>query len=78
MQRALSNALSNPNNVKHGLHVCVQGQTRSAKKIPYWLWIIIAKILGIKLSPEDKPVISAVLHIATFGSAAGSRGRGEV
>jgi len=48
----------------------VKGQTRSAKKIPYWLWIIIAKILGIKLSPEDKPIISAVLHIATFGSAA--------
>ena len=49
----------------------IKGQTRSAKKIPYWLWVIIAKILGIKLSPDEKPIISAVLHIATFGSAAG-------
>ena len=49
----------------------IKGQTRVARKIPYWLWIIIAKILGIKLKPDDKPIISAILHIATFGSAAG-------
>jgi len=48
----------------------IKGQTRSAKKIPYWLWVIIAKILGIKLSADEKPIVSAVLHIATFGSAA--------
>jgi len=47
----------------------VKGKTTSAKKIPYWLWIIIAKSLGIKLHPNDKPVISAILHISTFGSA---------
>ena len=41
------------------------------QKIPYWLWVVIAKILGIKLSPDEKPIVSAVLHIATFGSAAG-------
>ena len=49
----------------------IKGQTRVARKIPYWLWIVIAKILGIKLKPDDKPIISAILHIATFGSAAG-------
>ena len=49
----------------------IKGQTRAARKIPYWLWIVIAKILGIKLKPDDKPIISAILHIATFGSAAG-------
>lgn len=48
----------------------IKGKTTSAKKIPYWLWIIIAKALGIKLHPNDKPIISAVLHILTFGSAA--------
>lgn len=47
----------------------VKGKTTSAKKIPYWLWIVIAKSLGIKLHSNDKPVISAILHIATFGSA---------
>lgn len=50
----------------------IKGQTRVARKIPYWLWIVIAKILGIKLKPDDKPIISAILHIATFGSAAGT------
>lgn len=49
----------------------VKGKTTSAKKIPYWLWIVIAKSLGIKLHPNDKPVLSAILHIATFGSATG-------
>lgn len=48
----------------------IKGKTTSAKKIPYWLWIIIAKALGIKLHPNDKPIISAILHILTFGSAA--------
>ena len=37
------------------------------------LWIIIAKALGIKLHPNEKPIISAVLHILTFGSAAGTK-----
>jgi len=48
----------------------IKGKTKSAKKIPFWLWIIIAKALGIKLHPNEKPIISAVLHILTFGSAA--------
>ena len=36
------------------------------------LWIIIAKALGIKLHPNEKPITSAILHILTFGSAAGT------
>jgi len=48
----------------------IKGKTTSAKKIPFWLWIIIAKALGIKLHPNEKPIISAILHILTFGSAA--------
>ena len=50
----------------------VKGKMRSARRIPYWLWIIIARMLGIKLSEGEKPIISAVMHIATFGSAAGT------
>ena len=49
----------------------VKGKMRSARRIPYWLWIIIARMLGIKLTEGEKPIISAVMHIATFGSAAG-------
>ena len=56
----------------------IKGQTRAARKIPYWLWIVIAKILGIKLKPDDKPIISAILHIATFGSAAGTETPGLI
>ena len=39
-------------------------------KYPSRLWLIIAKILGIKLKPNEKPIISSVLHVLTFGSAA--------
>lgn len=49
----------------------VKGKTTPAKRIPYWLWVCIAKSLGIKLHRNDKPIISAILHILTFGSAAG-------
>lgn len=49
----------------------VKGITTPAKKLPYWLWYIIAKSLGIKLHPKDRPIVSAVLHILTCGSAAG-------
>ena len=49
----------------------IKGKTTSANKIPYWLWIVIAKALGIKLEPNEKPWVSAVFHILTFGSAAG-------
>jgi len=47
----------------------IKGKTTSANKIPYWLWIVIAKALGIKLEPNEKPWVSAVFHILTFGSA---------
>jgi len=49
----------------------VKGKTTPAKKIPYWLWVVIAKSLGIKLHDKDRPIISAILHICTFGSALG-------
>ena len=49
----------------------IKGKTTSANKIPYWLWIVIAKALGIKLEPNEKPWVSAVFHILTFGSAVG-------
>ena len=42
------------------------------------LWIIIAKSLGIKLHPNEKPITSAILHILTFGSAAGTKDHEDV
>ena len=35
------------------------------------LWYIIAKSLGIKLHPLDRPIISSIVHLLTCGSAAG-------
>lgn len=49
----------------------VKGQTRQSRKIPPWLWLVIAKSLGIKTRPDEKPILSSVIHILTLGSAAG-------
>lgn len=49
----------------------IKGQTKQSKRLPYWLWIIIAKCLGIKLRPNEKPVLSSILHILTMGTGAG-------
>ena len=43
-------------------------QTKHSKKMPYWLWFVIAKSLGIKLHPKDQPVLSIVLHTITLFS----------
>ncbi|XP_042220875.1 uncharacterized protein LOC121865472 isoform X2 [Homarus americanus] len=44
-------------------------QMQQSRRLPYWLWFIIAKSLGIKLSPEDKPILATVLYTLTFMSA---------
>ena len=49
----------------------VKGKTKQSKKIPYWLWIGLAKSYGIKINPNDKPILSSVLHLITLISAAG-------
>ena len=49
----------------------IRGQVKQSRRLPYWLWVIIAKSLGIKLHPKDRPVVSSVLHILTLGCGAG-------
>ena len=49
----------------------VKGKMKQSKKIPYWLWFGIAKILGIRLNYKDKPMLSWVLHLITVLSATG-------
>ena len=46
----------------------IQNQAKHSKKLPYWLWFIIAKSLGIKLHPNDKPLVSVILHGITLFS----------
>ncbi|XP_045115802.1 uncharacterized protein LOC123507183 isoform X1 [Portunus trituberculatus] len=44
---------------------------QQSRRLPYWLWLIIAKSLGIKLHPNDKPILATVLYTLTFASALG-------
>ena len=46
-----------------------QTPPKSPKRIPQWLWIIVAKSLGIKTTPNEKPYLSSILHLITLGSA---------
>ena len=50
----------------------VKGQIKHSRRLPYWMWFTIAKSLGIKLYPSEKPVVSTVLHACTVVSAAGT------
>ena len=49
----------------------VKGQKRQSRKIPTWLWVIIAKSLGIKQNPGDKPMLAIILHAVTMFSGGG-------
>ena len=53
-------------------NIAVKGQIRHSRRLPYWMWFIIAKSLGIKMFPSEKPVVSTVLHACTVVSAAGT------
>ncbi len=48
----------------------VKGRTRHSRRIPFWLWFAIAKSLGIRMHPGDRPVASAVLHVLTLAAGA--------
>ena len=43
--------------------------TKQSRRLPHWAWYIIAKSLGIKLHPADKPYLGTVLHALTVGLA---------
>ena len=49
----------------------VKGHLKPARKMPYWLWFVIAKSLGIKLNPNDKPMLAIILHTITLFSGGG-------
>ena len=51
----------------------VKGRIRHSRRIPFWLWFAIAKSLGIRTHPGDRPVVSAILHILTLAAGAGER-----
>ena len=46
-------------------------KTKQSKKLPFWLWFLIAKSLGIRLSENEKPIFATILYALTFSSALG-------
>ena len=49
----------------------VKGKTKMSRRIPMWLWVVIAKSLGIKLHAKDSPGLASVLHLLTIAAGAG-------
>lgn len=44
---------------------------RNSRNLPRWLWIAIAKSTGIKLHEQEKPMISSIFYLFTYGSGCG-------
>ncbi|XP_037804993.1 uncharacterized protein LOC119599320 isoform X3 [Penaeus monodon] len=54
-----------PQGREHDRHV------QQSQRLPFWLWFIIAKSLGIKLHADDKPIAATILYTLTFMTALG-------
>ena len=76
----LSNQVSTENQLRRRPHTGIQNaqklqthssqaNAKSPKRIPQWLWAVIAKSLGIKTFATEKPYLSSVLHLLTLASA---------
>eukprot|EP00092_Neocalanus_flemingeri_P002896 GFUD01003098.1.p1 GENE.GFUD01003098.1~~GFUD01003098.1.p1 ORF type:complete len:432 (-),score=56.95 GFUD01003098.1:61-1356(-) len=47
----------------------IKGKTTIARRIPNWLWIILAKSLGISSNSSEKPIFATILSLLTSVSA---------
>ena len=47
-------------------HARHTGTMKQSRPLPRWLWYIIAKSLGIKTNPKDKPWFATILYILTL------------
>lgn len=43
-----------------------RGHVRQSRKIPRWVWYILAKSLGIKVHYNDKPIVGTFMHVLTL------------
>ncbi|KAK6167417.1 hypothetical protein SNE40_021451 [Patella caerulea] len=59
----MNNLLTIVSSTDDGMH---QKNIMLSKRIPTWVWYLLAKSLGIKLTPTDKPIAATVLHILTM------------
>ena len=44
---------------------------RRSKKLPKWLWFIIACSLGVRINGNDRAIVAAILYSLTLLSALG-------
>ncbi|XP_069705630.1 uncharacterized protein [Periplaneta americana] len=63
--------VSMQNDRREGISSPKKVHVTQSRKIPFWLWYIIAKALGLKLSPNEKPICAIILYLLTFVSALG-------
>ncbi len=45
--------------------------SRQSHRLPPWIWWMLAKLLGIKINPDDKPVLGTIVQTLTVLSAIG-------
>lgn len=50
---------------------CKKVRTRQSRRLPYWVWFMLAKCLGIKMHPGDRPWFGTFMHALTMAFAAG-------
>ncbi|KAL8574815.1 hypothetical protein ACOMHN_031922 [Nucella lapillus] len=46
-----------------------QQSIRLSSRLPHFVWVVLAKCLGIKLSETDRPILATILHVFTFIAA---------
>ena len=60
-------------NIIQDKHLVLQGNkyAHQSRRLPYWIWFVLAKSLGINLSPDDKPILGTFMHVLTLTLALG-------
>ncbi|XP_046581509.1 uncharacterized protein LOC124288960 isoform X2 [Haliotis rubra] len=62
----MSQLMSVVQSMDDGLH---HKNIKMSRRLPSWMWYLLARSLGIKLNPEDKPIFATLLHIITLTAA---------
>ncbi|XP_071109466.1 uncharacterized protein [Haliotis cracherodii] len=62
----LSQLMSVVQSMDDGLH---HKNIKMSRRLPSWMWYLLARSLGIKLNPLDKPIFATLLHVITLTAA---------
>ena len=39
---------------------------KQSRRLPYWVWLLLAKSLGIKMHDFDRPICGTIMHVLTL------------